>query len=77
MYFVPMNGKTLVIKKSIAEDFLKSHADRKLEYFKKEILKVLNRQEKEESPEVSKAFIVHELYKSMTDPLYMAKAGFP
>ena len=73
MYFVPMNGKTLVIKKSIAEDFLKSHADRKLEYFKKEILKVLNRQEKEESPEVSKAFIVHELYKSMTDPLYMEK----
>ena len=66
--------KKLVIKKSVAEDFLKSHADRKLEYFKKEILKVLNRQEKEESDEeVSKAFIVQELYKSMTDPLYMEK----
>ena len=75
MYFVPMNGMKLVIKKSIAEDFLKSYADRKLEYFKKELLKVLDRQEKEESPEVSKAFIVHELYKSMTDPLYMAKGG--
>jgi hypothetical protein len=70
-----MNGMKLVIKKSIAEDFLKSHADRKLEYFKKELLKVLDRQEKEESPEVSKAFIVHELYKSMIDPLYMAKGG--
>lgn len=75
MYFVPMNGKNLVIKKSIAEDFLKSYADRKLEYFKKELLKVLDRQEKEESPEVSKAFIVHELYKSMTEPLYMSKGG--
>lgn len=77
MYFVPIKVKRLVIKKSIAIEFLKSYAGRKLEYFKRELLEVLERQEKEEQSEISKAFIVNELYKSMTDPFYncMVKGG--
>ena len=68
--------KRLGIKKSDIELLKKSVEDRKLEYFKSELLKILDKKEKEESgEEVSKAFIVQELYKSMTDPLYMAKGG--
>ena len=68
--------KRLGIKKSDIELLKKSVEDRKLEYFKSELLKILDKKEKEESSEeVSKAFIVQELYKSMTDPLYMAKGG--
>ena len=68
--------KRLGIKKSDIELLKKSVEDRKLEYFKSELLKILDKKEKEESgEEVSKAFIVQDLYKSMTDPLYMAKGG--
>lgn len=74
--YVMCNKKKLGIKKSDIECLKKSVEDRKLEYFKSELLKILNKKEKEESgEEVSKAFIVQELYKSMTDPLYMAKGG--
>lgn len=68
--------KRLGIKKSDIELLKKSVEDRKLEHFKSELLKILDKKEKEEEgEEVSKAFIVQELYKSMTDPLYMAKGG--
>ena len=74
--YVMCNKKKLGIKKSDIECLKKSVEDRKLEYFKSELLKILDKKEKEESgEEVSKAFIVQELYKSMTDPLYMAKGG--
>ncbi len=74
--YVMCNKKNLGIKKSDIECLKKSVEDRKLEYFKNELLKILDKKEKEESgEEVSKAFIVQELYKSMTDPLYMAKGG--
>lgn len=59
--YVMCNKKKLGIKKSDIECLKKSVEDRKLEYFKS-------------GEEVSKAFIVQELYKSMTDPLYMAKS---
>lgn len=73
--YVMCNKKKLGIKKSDIECLKKSVKDRKLEYFKSELLKILDKKEKEESgEEVSKAFIVQELYKSMTDPLYMAKS---
>lgn len=74
--YVMCNKKKLGIKKSDIECLKKSVEDRKLEYFKSELLKILDKKEKEESgEEVSKAFIVQDLYKSMTDPLYMAKGG--
>ena len=74
--YVMCNKKKLGIRKSDIECLKKSVEDRKLEYFKSELLKILDKKEKEESgEEVSKAFIVQELYKSMTDPLYMAKGG--
>ena len=74
--YVMCNKKKLGIKKSDIECLKKSVEDRKLEYFKSELLKILDKKEKEESgEEVSKAFIVQELYKSMTDPLYMTKGG--
>lgn len=74
--YVMCNKKKLGIKKSDIEFLKKSVEDRKLEYFKSELLKILDKKEKEETgEEVSKAFIVQELYKSMTDPLYMAKGG--
>ena len=74
--YVMCNKKKLGIKKSDIDCLKKSVEDRKLEYFKSELLKILDKKEKEESgEEVSKAFIVQELYKSMTDPLYMAKGG--
>ena len=74
--YVMCNKKKLGIKKSDIEVRKKSVEDRKLEYFKSELLKILDKKEKEETGEkVSKAFIVQELYKSMTDPLYMAKGG--
>jgi len=73
--YVMCNKKKLGIRKSDIECLKKSVEDRKLEYFKSELLKILDKKEKEESgEEVSKAFIVQELYKSMTDPLYMAKS---
>lgn len=69
------NKKKLGIRKSDFEFLKKSIEDRKLEYFKSELLKILDKQGEEESgEEASKAFIVQELYKSMTDLLYMAKA---
>lgn len=68
--------KRLGIKKSDIELLKKSVEDRKLEYFKSELLKILDKKEKEESgEEVSKALVVQDLYKSMIDPLYMAKGG--
>ena len=68
--------KRLGIKKSDIEILKKSLEDRKFEHFKSELLKILDKKEKEEEgEEVSKAFFVQELYKSMTDPLYMAKGG--
>lgn len=74
--YVMCNKKKLGIKKSDIECLKKSVEDRKLEYFKSELLKILDKKEKEESgEEINKAFIVQELYKSMTDPLYMAKGG--
>lgn len=74
--YVMCNKKKLGIKKSDIEFLKKSVEDRKLEYFKSALLKILDKKEKEETGEkVSKAFIVQELYKSMTDPLYMAKGG--
>ena len=70
--------KRLGIKKSDIELLKKSLEDRKFEHFKSELLKILDKKEKEEEgEEVSKAFFVQDLYKSMTAPLYMAKAGFP
>jgi hypothetical protein len=58
------NKKKLGIKKSDIECLKKSVEDRKLEYFKSELLKILDKKEKEESgEEVSKAFIVQELSK--------------
>ena len=70
------NKKKLGIKKSDIECLKRSVEDRKLEYFKSELLKMLDKKEKEENgEEVNKAFIVQELYKSMTDPLYIAKGG--
>lgn len=75
--YVMCNKKKLGIKKSDITFLKKSIDDRKLEYFKRELLKILDKKEKEEESEneVSKAFIVQDLYKSMTDPLYMAKGG--
>lgn len=74
--YVMCSKKKLGINKSDIECLKKSIEDRKLEYFKSELLKILDKKEKEESgEEVSKAFIVQDLYKSMTDPLYMAKGG--
>ncbi len=74
--YVMCNKKKLGIRKSDIGILKKSVEDRKLEYFKSELLKILDKKEKEESgEEVSKSFIVQELYKSMTDPLYMAKGG--
>ena len=68
--------KRLGIKKSDIELLKKSVEDRKFEHFKSELLKILDKKEKEESgEEVSKAFFVQDLYKSMIDPLYMAKGG--
>ncbi len=74
--YVMCNKKKLGIKKSDIGLLKKSVEDRKLEYFKSELLKILDKKEKEENgEEVSKSFVVQELYKSMTDPLYMAKGG--
>lgn len=74
--YVMCNKKKLGIKKSDIGLLKKSVEDRKLEYFKSELLKILDKKEKEENgEEVSKSFIVQEFYKSMTDPLYMAKGG--
>lgn len=74
--YVMCNKKKLGIKKTDIECLKKSVEDRKFEYFKSELLKILDKKEKEENgEEVSKAFIVQELYKSMIDPLYIAKGG--
>lgn len=74
--YVMCNKKKLGIKKSDIEFLKKTVEDRKLEYFKSELLKILDKKEKEESgEEVSKAFIVQDLYKSMIDLSYMAKGG--
>lgn len=67
---------SFLIKKSDIQFLKKSNTDKKFDYFKQELLEILDKKEKEEaSEEISKAFIVDDLYKSMTDPFYMAKGG--
>lgn len=48
----------------------------KLEYFKSKILNHLHSLEENENQEVSKSMYVNFLCKTMTDPIYMAKANY-
>lgn len=66
--YVMCNKKKLGIKKSDIDCLKKLVEDRKLEYFKSELLKILDKNDKE-NPAVKKSFasIVNELKKSYFD----------
>ncbi len=74
-----ISNKNIVFKKSFVDEFRKSNTGSKLEYFKKELLAILDQKEKEEAEEygsINKAFEVNELYKSLVSPFcFMAKGG--